>query len=201
MLLAIFLPLAVFSFVSNLPASDPEIPQAAKKLGYSAVNGEALEALIAQDVQFSSSTRPPLIACPTVTLLSESQPALCGYCAFEDAIVYPFWLDGFTRKLKASPYDYRYLYYDHLHKRFVLYTNTDSKIFSDSEKRSEWRESYGRWFMCQNDELLDMNAYIEVVRDRSAKNKLQVSYKVLGYAPLEVVRDQIRLPEIEEPNP
>lgn len=52
MLLAIFLPLAVFSFVSNLPASDPEIPSFAKELGYSAVSGESLEALIAQDPVF-----------------------------------------------------------------------------------------------------------------------------------------------------
>ena len=201
MLLAIFLPLAIFSFASNLPTTDPEIPQAVKKLGYSAVSGESLEALIAQDAQFSLSTKPPLIACPTITLLSESQPALCGYCEFGDAIVYPFWLDGFTRKLKTARYDYRYLYEDHLHKRFVLFTNTDSKVFTESETRSEWRASYGRWFMCQNDELLDMNAYIEVVRDRSATNKLQVSYKVLGYEPLEVVRDQIRLPEVEQPKP
>ena len=201
MLLAIFLPLVVFGLVSNLPASDPEIPQAAIELGYSAVSGQALEALIADAPEFSDQSKKPLIACPTVTLLSESEPAICGYCEFEDAIVYPYWLDGFTRKLKTAQYDYRYLYEDHLHKRFVLLTNTDSELFSQSAQRSEWRESYGRWFMCQNEQLLDMNAYVEVVRDRSAKNKLQVSVTVQGYAPLEVVRDQIRLPEIEATKP
>lgn len=201
MLLAIFLPLAVFSFVSNLPASDPEIPSFAKELGYSAVSGESLEAIIAQDQIFSSSQSKTLIACPTVTLLSESQPALCGYCKFDDAVVYPFWLEGFTRKLKKAPYDYRYLYEDHLHRRFVLFTHTDSKVFSQSERRAEWRESYGKWFMCQNEDLLDMNAYIEVLRDQSSSNKLKVSYRVLGYEPLEVVRDQISLPEIEVTKP
>lgn len=80
-------------------------------------------------------------------------------------------------------------------------THTDSKVFSQSESQSEWRESYGKWFMCQNEDLLDMNAYIEVLRDQSSSNKLKVSYRVLGYEPLEVVRDQIRLPEIEVTKP
>ena len=201
MLLAIFLPLAMFSFVSNLPASDPEIPVFAKELGYSAVNGEALEALIAKDPQFSLASKQFLIACPTVTLLSESEPALCGYCKFEHAVVYPFWVEGYTRKLKKAPYDYRHLYEDHLHRRFVLFTHSESNLFTQSERRSEWRESYGKWFMCQNEDLLDMNAYIEVLRDQSSTNKLKVSYRVLGYEPLEVVRDQIRLPDAEATKP
>jgi hypothetical protein len=197
MFLAIFLPLAIFTYVSNLPATDPELPQAIKELGYSAVDGRDLESLIANDESFSEFGQKPVIACPTVTVLSESEPTLCGYCKFEDAVVYPFWTEGNSRKIKAAPYDYRYIYVDHLHKRFVMLTHSDSKVFELSERRSEWRESFGKWFVCRSAEQLDINAYVEVLRDSSAQNKLKVSFKVLNYATLEVVRDQIRLPEVE----
>ncbi len=197
MLLVIFLPLAIFTFVSNLPATDPELPEAIKELGYSAVDGAELETFIVNDAAFSEFTQKPVIACPTVTVLSESQPALCGYCKFEDAIVYPFWTEGNSRKIKAAAYDYRHIYVDHLHKRFVMLTHSDSKIFELSERRSEWRESFGKWFVCRSAEQLDINAYVEVLRDSSAQNKMKVSLKILNYETLEVVRDQIRLPEVE----
>ncbi len=195
-LVVMLIPIAVITVIANLPPSDPPIPDYYKSQGFSAVSGEKLEKFIASAASFDAKS--VAIACPDVTVVSQTQPGLCGYCKVSDMTVYPFWQSGFTAKLRPERYDYRAFYVDQIHRRYVALTHGDYSPFQVSEQQGFWTPGDGKWFFCKNSGLLDLNAYIKVYRDWSASNGLHVRLEVGNYATLNPVFDQIR---VEKPTP
>ena len=190
-LVVMLIPIVVITVIANLPPSDPPIPDYYKTQGLSAVDGSKLEKYIAGSTQLSSSDYA--IACPDVTVVSTTQPGLCGYCKISDLVVYPFWQEGFTMKLRPERYDYRSIYVDQIHRRYISLTHGDYRPFTDSEQQGFWTPSYGKWFYCKNAGYLDLNAYVKVYRDWPANNALHVRLDVGTYAALTPVLDQIRV--------
>jgi hypothetical protein len=193
MFVVIVLPVIAFSYFTNLPAAQPPIPSYYSDLGYSSVSGEQLETYLEGQPDLLTESESIAVACPTVLIVSQSEPGLCGYCKLSDVVIYPFWQDGFQKKIAAAEYDYRYFYVDALRTRYVSLKQTDAKPFEVSKSNGQWRESYGRWFKCQNAEHLDINAYVEIYEDKDASNKLRISYKVGNYETLGQVRPQIKV--------
>ena len=155
------LPAVLLGWFSSLPKPAPQISESIKALGFSAIDGVELERKLAQDSRLSFGGEQAVIACPEIVLTADGKPGLCGYCKADDLEIYPSWLQGFTMKLEAGDFDYRHIYDDSLHKRYVMRTNNFEDIFRQREAEG-WRDSMGRWFICRNSDELDVNAYIEV---------------------------------------
>ena len=190
-LIVMAIPILLIAVIANLPPSDPQLPDYYTAQGYSAVRGEQLEKLIATSTNLTASEFA--VACPDILVVSTTESGLCGYCKLTDMQVYPFWQSGFTAKLRPTRYDYRAFYFDHLHRRYVSLTHGDYAVFSASASQGQWQEGYGRWFMCKNADFLDINAYVKVIRDYSAKNNLHVRVAVGDYRPLTPVYDQVQV--------
>ena len=183
-LLLISLPLVALSLVSNIPKPAPEISQEIRDLGFESVDGVQLEQTLAKVSSLQFGGKPAVIACPKVLLTAKNKPGLCGYCKPSDFEVYPRWFDGFSTPIQVADFDYRYVYEDSLHKRFVMLTNGSQDLFNQQSPNG-WRESLGRWFTCRNDDELDVNAYVEVYSDDG-----KIDYKVGTYDALGLVREQ-----------
>lgn len=183
-LLVISVPLLALNWVSNLPKPEPEIPQSMKAQGFHGVDGAKFEQNLKKDSKLSFAGKTAIVACPKTMLLSDTTPALCGYCKFDDVEIYPSWLPEFSMRLDAEDFDYRSFYDDALHTRFFMKTNGFSEVFADYASEG-WQESSGRWFSCRNDQELDVNAYIEVLWSAG-----QLSYQIGDYEALGIVRKQ-----------
>ena len=194
MFIVIAVPVIAFTIITNLPATQPPIPSYYSELGYSSVSGDQLETFLESQPDLKVDGETTIVACPSVLIVSEDIPGLCGFCKISNVVVYPFWQDGFQKKIAAAKYDYRYFYVDALRTRYVSLKQTGAKPFELSKSRGQWQESYGHWFKCQNSEHLDVNAYVEVRADKSASNKLRIKYSVGDYEALGAVRDQISVP-------
>ena len=193
MFIAIAIPAVVLTVVSNLPNPEPPIPSYYKAQGFSSLSGVQVESFLEAQSELKLGGQPALVACPATLIVGATTPGLCGYCKISDVVIYPFWQDGFTKKLTAANYDYRFFYVDALHTRFVSLRQSNARIFDQSKDDGKWRDSYGRWFKCQNADLLDVNAYVEVFKERTAANKLKVRFDVGNYDALGIVRDQIHV--------
>ena len=193
MFVVMAIPAIAFTVISSLPTPEPPIPAFFKAQGFSSLAGASVEDFLGNQEQLKFDGQPALVACPATLIVGTEKPGLCGYCKISDVVIYPFWQDGFTKKIAAQNYDYRYFYVDVLHKRYVSLRQTDAKVFEQSKQAGDWRESFGRWFKCQNADLLDVNAYIEIYKDVSANNKLHVRFAVENYDALGIVREQIHV--------
>ncbi len=194
--IVMLIPIVVITVIANLPPSDPPIPDYYKAQGLSAVDGSKLEKYIATATQLDSQNYA--VACPDVTVVSTTQPGLCGYCKISDMVIYPFWQEGFTAKLRPERYDYRSIYIDQIHRRYISLTHGDYRLFTKSEQQGFWNPSYGKWFYCKTSGYLDLNAYVKVYRDWSASNALHVRLDVGTYETLTPVLDQI---QVKKPSP
>lgn len=194
MFMVIAVPVIAFTIITNLPISQPPIPSYFSDLGYSSVSGSELETFLESEPNLRIDGEAVAVACPSVLIVSHAKPGLCGVCKLSDVVVYPFWQDGFRKKIAAADYDYRYFYVDALHNRFVSLKQTSAKPFEVSKSRGQWQESFGHWFKCQNSEFLDINSYVDVFADQNAGNKLRIKYQLGSYETLAPVRDQISVP-------
>ena len=185
--LAIFLPLGALLWYSNLPEPEPEIPAQLKLLGVHGFDGKRVEEVLLSDQNLSLDGQRLVFACPTTLLASDSEPGLCGYCKLSDVIVYPSWQAGFTERLKPADFDFRSFYDDVLHKRYIMKTHTEEKIFLEAANVG-WQPAKGKWFSCRNDEELDVNAYVEIRYSESSQHGF--NYTLGAYEALTVPRPQ-----------
>jgi hypothetical protein len=183
-MLLISLPLVALSWVSSIPKPAPAISDEIRALGFESIDGVQLEQKLAKDSSLHFGGEPAIIACPKVLLTANDKPGLCGYCKPTDFEAYPRWFEGFSKPIQVADFDYRHIYEDSLHKRFVMLTNGSEQLFRE-QSANGWRESLGRWFTCRNENGLDVNAYVEIYSENG-----KLDYKIGNYDALGLVREQ-----------